>query len=985
MNRRTLLKAAIAAGIGLALPWPVLGQGPTGSPPSEPSAPGQGLPQNILKHRVSVADRHAAATSAKLAGRTPGTAGTIAVFDPGGLPHYYGPYPNYANSPSPKGPITSLTLDSSGSGYPGDTVVTITDAWGTGTGATATIVNTNGILSNLVLTSPGTNYSAPIVSFTSVLNPGVGTGAAATALIGGVAGSLSGGIRKFMDSLPGLNAAGQSTRNQYIPVAVADIVSYPGSDYYEIELGEFTQQLHRDLPPTKLRGYRQTNGTDNTFHYLGPLIIARRGVPVRIKFTNNLGIGTEGNLFIPVDATIMGAGMGPLDSPADPGMKEFYTQNRTALHMHGGFTPWISDGTPHQWTTPAGETTQYPRGVSVYNVPDMDGGDPGPGKLTFYYTNDQSARLLFYHDHALGITRLNVYAGVVAGYLLQDDVELDLIDGTNNTGVNPGLTKILPDVGIPLIIQDKTFVDPDTIPSQDPTWNWNLSAGLPTKGSLWVPSVYMPAQNPWDPTGASPMGRWQYGPWFFPATTNIDFGPVPNEYFGTSPWEPPMRPAMPTPSMGMEAFNDTVLVNGELYPYMEVEPRVYRFRILDGANDRVFNLHFYRADPSVVTTDGRTNTEVRMVPATVTPGFPELWPTDGRDGGVPDPTMVGPSWIHLGTEGGFLPAPVVVAPQPINWNPNPLAFNVGNVTDHSLIIGPAVRADVLVDFANYAGQTLILYNDGPAAMPARDPRYDYFTGAPDLTGEGGAPPIQAGFAPNTRTVMQFRVMSTGGAVGDPVSSISVINGGADYQTAPTVELTGGGGTGATATATLSLDHVAVLTVGSGYDATTTVSFTGGGGGINAAATANLSGGRVVSITITNPGTGYTSAPGVVINGIGSGATASAAMLISAVVLGAGGSGYTSAPLVSFLGGGGYDAFALANLAAGPGYDLATLEAVWAKGPAVDKRGVFEASQERIIIPQEAYNSAYNETMPNDFRQWIQQFDATKSFFNGPLT
>ena len=92
-----------------------------------------------------------------------------------------------------------------------------------------------------------------------------------------------------------------------------------------------------------------------------------------------------------------------------------YSENRATLHLHGGVTPWISDGTPHQWITPAGETTDYPKGVSVRNVPDMP--DPGPGAETFYYTNQQSARLMFYHDHAWGITRLNVYAGEAAGYL----------------------------------------------------------------------------------------------------------------------------------------------------------------------------------------------------------------------------------------------------------------------------------------------------------------------------------------------------------------------------------------------------------------------------------------------------------------------------------------------------------------------------------------------------------------------------------------
>ena len=76
---------------------------------------------------------------------------------------------------------------------------------------------------------------------------------------------------------------------------------------------------------------------------------------MRIKFTNRLPTGAGGNLFIPVDTTIMGAGMGP-DGATN------YTQNRATLHLHGGATPWISDGTPHQWTTPVGDTTPVSEG-----------------------------------------------------------------------------------------------------------------------------------------------------------------------------------------------------------------------------------------------------------------------------------------------------------------------------------------------------------------------------------------------------------------------------------------------------------------------------------------------------------------------------------------------------------------------------------------------------------------------------------------------
>src|ERR1035437_2619082 len=316
------------------------------------------------------------------------------------------------------------------------------------------------------------------------------------------------GIRKFVSALPGL------------PVATADTLTYPNEDYYEISLQQYTQQLHPDLPATTLRGYVQTNnGTNKTtglntvapapIQYLGPLIIATSNRPVRVKFTNNLPIGTtpgpisatNGNLFIPVDKSVMGSGLGFAKSIAGSP----YLESRATIHMHGGNTPWISDGTPHQWTVPAGNftdgSTLYTRGDSVQFVPDMyfvngkvvpacgstlatpstgcSGGtvaqlpsgasnDPGNGSLTFYYTNQQSARMLFYHDHAYGTTRLNVYAGEAAGYLIQDQAEAQMIAGTDTlpTGVNLPIyaragitaTPVIPSVEIPLVIQDKTFV-----------------------------------------------------------------------------------------------------------------------------------------------------------------------------------------------------------------------------------------------------------------------------------------------------------------------------------------------------------------------------------------------------------------------------------------------------------------------------------------------------------------------------------------------
>jgi FtsP/CotA-like multicopper oxidase with cupredoxin domain len=628
--------------------------------------------------------------------------------------------------------------------------------------------------------------------------------------------TFTGGIRKFVDTLPLIDTP--NNLGQMIPKAIADKTTYAcatmfptgpvpstcrDADYYVIELGEYSKQMHSDLQPTRLRGYRQLATDEITpltdFHYLGPLIVASKGRPVRLKFINRLPTGAGGNLFLPVDASVIGSGPGPnvddatrlanepntycAAGPGQPVPANCYTQNRATIHLHGGVTPWISDGTTHQWITPAGETLGYPKGVSVYNVPDMP--DPGPnppqGSQTFYYTNDQSARLMFYHDHAMGITRLNVYAGEAAGYLLTDEAEAALLAGPLK-GVG---------YGIPLIIQDKTFVDAANIRVQDPTWNWGtgdpstyvdlngvpMQLRAPKDGDLWWPHVYQPAQNPYDLSGMNATGRWNYGPWFYPPTLGIAYGPVNNPYCVpaggpcTDPMQAPMVPGTPNPSWGAEAFLDTPVINGTAYPTLTVPAGSVRFRILNAAHDRFWNLQLYKADTTVPPgcPTCASDTEVKMVPAAPDTGLPANWPQDGRAGGAPDPAAVGPDFIQIGTEGGFLPKPVVVPNQPVIWNRDPLTFNAGNVSDHALLLGPAERADVIVDFSKFAGQTLILYNDAPAAFPALDPRNDYYTGNPDQFDTGGTGSTLPGFGPNTRTLMQIKVLPA--ASGDSVVSL----------------------------------------------------------------------------------------------------------------------------------------------------------------------------------------------------------------------
>ena len=569
-------------------------------------------------------------------------------------------------------------------------------------------------------------------------------------------------LRKFVDTLPGLGPAQANNLGNYIPIAVANTTRFPGSDYYDIGLVDYTQQLHSDLPPTHLRGYKDLNpSADGAAHYLGPVIIAQRDRPVRVTFRNQLPTGDAGNLKIPVDATLMGAGAGPGGTS--------YTQNRAELHLHGGLNPWISDGTPHQWITPAGDPTPNKKGVAFRNVPDMVGTGKlfpsptaGDGIGTYFYTNQQSGRFMFYHDHSFGLTRLNVYSGEAAGYLIVDPVETALI--TSNVLPNNGGGVY--NYGIPLVVQDKTFVPgPSDLAAQDPTWDTTNWGGY---GDLWYPHVYMPNQNPSDPSGANAMGRWDYGPWFWPPVPVADApnsiptanGPVP----GANPGDP-TYPGTPNPSLTPEAFMDTPVINGTAYPRLTVDPKAYRFRILNAANDRPFGFAFYTADPAAPT-------EVKMIPASAAEaelaaaaGFVDAtgapsWAADGRAGGVVDWRTAGPNIIQIGNESGFLPTPVVLKSQATTYNYNRRDIVVLDVANHPLFLAPAERADVIVDFSAFAGQTLILYNDMLAPVPAFDVRYDYFTDAPDQTPTGGAPPTPAGYGPNTRTLMQVVVNNT---------------------------------------------------------------------------------------------------------------------------------------------------------------------------------------------------------------------------------
>jgi spore coat protein A len=423
-------------------------------------------------------------------------------------------------------------------------------------------------------------------------------------------------LAKFIQPLPNLGPTG-------IPVATPNVNVVPGADFYKLTMGAYEHQFHPDLPKaSRLWGYADGATSSPNFRYLGGAIVAQRDRPVIIKAKNNLQLPHP----LPVDETVMGA-CDPVNMP----------HNKAVIHLHGGFTPWNSDGGPHSWFSPDGK-----QGTSFQN------GTGTSGEALYYYPNQQSARLLWYHDHALGTTRLNAYAGLASAYILRDDFENSLI-----------AKRLIPSREIPLIIQDKSFV---TAADCDAGYVW----GQP--GDLWYSYINEDA--------------------------------------------PAIRP-----SLIPEFFGEHSIVNGAAYPYVELEQRHYRFRILNAAQARFYNLQLYYADST------------------------------GKQADLSKP---GPRFVQIGTEGGFLPFPVAHSKTAA-----PLVLDeMGMAVGYNLLLAPAERADIVVDFSNVpAGAKLILHSDAPAPFPMGGDDTDFDN---DLTG------------PNTRTLMQIRVVQRAGAP-DPVS------------------------------------------------------------------------------------------------------------------------------------------------------------------------------------------------------------------------
>ena len=299
-----------------------------------------------------------------------------------------------------------------------------------------------------------------------------------------------------------------------VPLPIPARATPVAPNTYHITQRQTQQVLHPRLGLTAVWGY--DDGTLGPL-YPGPTIEVQRGTPTTVRHENRLPTSH----LLPVDTSIVPQG--------DPTV-------RTLTHLHGGFVSGADDGNPY--------ATEFENEFRLGEI------------QTVTYPNEQPPATLWYHDHGVAITRLNVYAGLAAYYLIRDE---------NDTGVEPNPIG-LPggDFEIPIVIQDRTF------------------------------------------TGAGQL--------FYP-------GPG---------WVP-------------EFFGDTIVVNGAPFPFLDVEPREYRFRFLNGSNSRFYHL----------TIAG------------------------------------GPPFHHIGSEGGMFDVPIETS---------------------RILMLPAERSDVIVDFADFDGQDLVLKN-----------------------------------------------------------------------------------------------------------------------------------------------------------------------------------------------------------------------------------------------------------------------------------
>jgi spore coat protein A len=432
-------------------------------------------------------------------------------------------------------------------------------------------------------------------------------------------------------------------------------------DYYEIEVTQFQQQI---LPatvagPTTVWSYSAV-GQPQTKNYPAFTIEARKDSPVRVKWINNLKDPVTGKFLphlLPVDQTLHWANP-PQDCKMDPTTKrtdcegksqEAYTGPVPLItHVHGAHVRPESDGYPEAWWLPAANNIPGGYAKAGSNYSDYLGGSGrGLGFAVFQYPIDQPATTLWYHDHTLGMTRSNVYAGPAGFFLIRDpqEAKLNLPGPPPLPGSalfpfldpnDPGISRFLAPHEIPIVIQDRSFTP---------------------AGQLFYPNN----RDLFEGLAAGTLAG--FGVKFAPGT---DVAPI---------WNP-------------EAFFNTMVVNGRTWPFLNVEPRKYRFRFLNGCNSRFLILQLkdvaFGTDPSVPTN--------WLAPSNPAP-FKQIGSDQGLLSGVP-------------------------------------------AVQDQLLMGLAERADVIVDFSGYrSGDRIVLTNVGPDEPFGGFPVDPAVVANPDSTGQ----------------------------------------------------------------------------------------------------------------------------------------------------------------------------------------------------------------------------------------------------------
>jgi len=317
-------------------------------------------------------------------------------------------------------------------------------------------------------------------------------------------------------------------------------------DYYEIAARQFQQQiLPPGMPTTTVWGYGSIKNP-LTFNYPAFTIEAKVNKPIMVKWINQLVDGNKNFLphLLPVDQTLHWANppAGKYGRDSRGTNPEPYTGPVPIVtHVHGSHANQESDGYPEAWYLP--KANNIPAGYAktgtyfdLYKKISPYGYHWTNGSAVFEYSNDQNASTIWYHDHALGITRLNVYAGLAGFYILRGGPsdKVKTTTGTDAILPNPApKAKAQPGqkfYEIPIVIQDRSFN---------------------TDGSLFYPN-----------------SRAFFDGFTGPYIPNSDISPI---------WNP-------------EFIGNTLVTNGKAWPFLEVEQRRYRFRFLNGCQSRTLIL-----------------------------------------------------------------------------------------------------------------------------------------------------------------------------------------------------------------------------------------------------------------------------------------------------------------------------------------------------------------------------------------------------------